>query len=185
MKEPRDAYKVLQVDPEADLDVIQAAYRRLAQKYHPDRVAAGPDSDAAATRMVEINAAWDELRDPGRRSDYDRRRALIVAASTAAANHAPRPTYTPAASSPGGLDGQPSAGPPPGRPSGSVLNFGRYAGWSLGEVGRNDPAYLEWLDRMPIGRPYRQEVDVLLRRLGRRAGEDAEGADRRGLYRRR
>ena len=29
-----------------------------------------------------------------------------------------------------------AAGPPPGRPSGTVLNFGRYAGWSLGEVAR-------------------------------------------------
>ena len=64
MKEPRDAYKVLQVDPEADLEVIQAAYRRLAQKYHPDRVMAGADGDVAALRMVELNAAWDQLRDP-------------------------------------------------------------------------------------------------------------------------
>jgi curved DNA-binding protein CbpA len=170
------------VDPEADLDVIQAAYRRLAQKYHPDRAAAGPEADAAALRMVEINAAWDQLRDAGRRLDYDRRRAMSVAA----ASHAPRPTATnPAPPFASGFDGQPSAGPPPGRPSGSVLNFGRYAGWSLGEVGRSDPGYLEWLDRMPIGRPYRVELDGMLRRLGRRTAADAEGGDRRGLYRRR
>ena len=31
-----DPYKVLQVDPEAEDEVIQAAYRRLARKYHPD-----------------------------------------------------------------------------------------------------------------------------------------------------
>jgi DnaJ-class molecular chaperone len=31
-----DHYKVLQVDSEAEEEVIQAAYRRLAQKYHPD-----------------------------------------------------------------------------------------------------------------------------------------------------
>ena len=47
-----DPYKTLQVDPEADADVIQAAYRRLAQKFHPD-VASGPD---AARRMIAINA---------------------------------------------------------------------------------------------------------------------------------
>jgi hypothetical protein len=78
-----------------------------------------------------------------------------------------------------------AAGPPPGRPSGTVLNFGRYAGWSLGEVARTDIEYIEWLDRAPIGRNYRQEVDELLRKSGRRKPVDAEAADRRGLYRRR
>ena len=50
-------------------------------------------------------------------------------------------------------DGTGAAGQPPGNPSGSVMNFGRYAGWSLGEIARSDLEYLEWLDRMPIGRP--------------------------------
>ena len=31
-----DPYKILQVDSEAEDEVIQAAYRRLARKYHPD-----------------------------------------------------------------------------------------------------------------------------------------------------
>ena len=43
MPEPLDAYKVLQVDPEAEDEVIKAAYRRLARKYHPD-LAAGPEA---------------------------------------------------------------------------------------------------------------------------------------------
>src|SRR3954447_17177949 len=70
MADPIDAYKTLQVDPEADVEVIQAAYRRLAQKYHPDT--AGPD---AANRMVAINEAWALLRDPTSRAEYDRERA--------------------------------------------------------------------------------------------------------------
>ena len=73
----------------------------------------------------------------------------------------------------------------PGNPAGSVLNFGRYAGWSLGEIARSDIEYIEWLDRMPIGRPYRDEVDVILRRVGRRKSVDATAAERRGLFRRR
>ena len=36
-------------------------------------------------------------------------------------------------------DGDGAAGPPPGNPSGTVLNFGRYAGWSLGEIARQRP----------------------------------------------
>jgi hypothetical protein len=65
------------------------------------------------------------------------------------------------------------------------MNFGRYRGWSLGEIGQIDPGYLEWLDRTPIGRPYRAELDALLRRLGMRLDEQAESATRRGLFRRR
>jgi hypothetical protein len=82
-------------------------------------------------------------------------------------------------------DGQGAAGQPPGNAAGSVLNFGRYAGWSLGEIARADLEYLEWLDRMPIGRPYRDEIDAILRRAGRRRSATAEATDRRGLFRRR
>ena len=53
-----DAYKILQVDPEAEDEVIAAAYRRLARKYHPD-VAAGAE---AAARMAAINEAFEVLR---------------------------------------------------------------------------------------------------------------------------
>ncbi len=171
MSEPRDAYKVLQVDPEADADIIQAAYRRLAQKYHPDRIALDPDPGGPA-RMVEINAAWAILREPGSRAEYDRARAEAIAARERSrvegvAGPVRSEDVTGRDSPPGAETSPPSrpvatrdtgpAGPPPGRPSGSVLTFGRYAGWSLGEVGRSDPAYLEWLDRMPIGRIYRAE----------------------------
>jgi len=69
-----------------------------------------------------------------------------------------------------------TAAPPdaPANPAdGTVLNFGRYAGWSLVELARRDPDYLEWLDRSPAGRSHRDEIDVLLRRIGRRgAGSD-------------
>lgn len=82
-------------------------------------------------------------------------------------------------------DGYGAAGAPPGNPAGSVLNFGRYAGWSLGEIARRDLEYIEWLDRTPIGRPYREEIDAILRRAGRRKSVEAEAADRRGLFRRR
>ena len=187
MTGPRDAYKVLQVDAEADLEVIQAAYRRLAQKYHPDRADAGVGADAAL-RMVEINAAWAVLRDPAQRRLYDGERALPAAwvpGGSTSSHAAGTPATPPPAGTHSGVGSSGSAGPPPGRPSGSVLNFGRYSGWSLGEIGRVDPAYLEWLDRTPIGRPYRAELDVLLRRLGARPGEQAEAQARRGLFRRR
>jgi curved DNA-binding protein CbpA len=61
-------YKILQVDPEAEQDVIEAAYRRLASKYHPDK----DRSENATRRMQQINAAFDILRDPERRARHDR-----------------------------------------------------------------------------------------------------------------
>jgi curved DNA-binding protein CbpA len=211
-----DPYKVLQVDPEAEDEVIQAAYRRLAQKYHPDR-SPGPE---AAERMVAINAAGALIGTPERRTAYDReRRAREARAATpqparatgASASTVPRsaPATRPAATerppehvssdwttgrsaSGGGYDasmrapeGLGAAGPPPGHPSGSALNFGRYAGWSLGEIARADIDYIEWLDRMPIGRIYRDEIDAILRRAGRRRSAPTEADERRGLFRRR
>jgi hypothetical protein len=64
------------------------------------------------------------------------------------------------------------------------MTFGRYVGWSLGEISRRDLEYIEWLDRMPIGRPYRDEIDVILRAAGRRRTAVGD-PERRGLFRRR
>ena len=49
-----------------------------------------------------------------------------------------------------------------GTPSGSVLDFGRYAGWSLGQIATADPVYLELLARTPIGRSFNREIHALL-----------------------
>ena len=68
MREGRSWYQVLQVDPQAEPEILEAAYRRLAKKYHPD-VATSPDAGA---RMKEITAAYAVLRDPRQRAAYDR-----------------------------------------------------------------------------------------------------------------
>ena len=54
----------------------------------------------------------------------------------------------------------------PATPSGSVLTFGRHKGWSIGEIARVDPGYLEWLELRPEGRPHLKEIDETLRRTG-------------------
>jgi hypothetical protein len=69
-RDHKDYYRVLQVDPAAEPKVIQAAYRGLAAKYHPDRYK-GP---GATARMQQINEAYDVLSDPAKRRDYDRSR---------------------------------------------------------------------------------------------------------------
>jgi len=70
MTDDSDYYALLQVDPEAEPEVIDAAYRRLATKYHPD-VNGSPE---ALERMKQMNAAYDVLSDPRKRAEYDRSR---------------------------------------------------------------------------------------------------------------
>ena len=64
----RDSYEVLGVSPQATDDEIKKAYRRLARECHPD---ANPDDPHAAERFKEISAAYDSVRDPERRRQYD------------------------------------------------------------------------------------------------------------------
>lgn len=71
MRPEPDYYAVLQVSPDAEMEVIQAAYRRLAAKYHPD-VAPSP---GAVERMKLLNAAYEVLSNPQKREAYDRYRA--------------------------------------------------------------------------------------------------------------
>src|SRR3989337_60437 len=65
----RDPYIVLQVSRDAETEVIDAAYRSLARKYHPD-----VSLDAASQeRMRAINWAHEILTDNEKRRDWDRR----------------------------------------------------------------------------------------------------------------
>ena len=144
-----DPYKVLQVHPDAEPEVIRAAYRTLALKYHPDVSAGSQD------RMAALNHAWGILRNASTRAAYDQARAEAQRTPAVPKPEAPRPEASYAMSTP-----MPTT--PPGRPSGSVLDFGRYAGWSLGQIAIADPVYLEWLARTPIGRSFNREIHALL-----------------------
>ena len=67
----KDYYRTLGVDPAATAEVIHAAYRKLAKKYHPD-VSKDP---ASVTRFAELSEANEVLKDPARRASYDQMRA--------------------------------------------------------------------------------------------------------------
>lgn len=71
MKQEPDYYAILQVDRQAEMEVIQAAYRRLAAKYHPD-VSPSP---GAEDRMKLLNLAYQVVSDPEKRRTYDMSRA--------------------------------------------------------------------------------------------------------------
>lgn len=61
-----DPYELLEVSHRASEEVIRAAYRRLARKYHPD---SGEFPNPA--RMVAINHAFELLIDEDRKRDFD------------------------------------------------------------------------------------------------------------------
>jgi len=133
-----DLYALLQVDPAAEFEVIRAAYRALAAKNHPD-------VGGSADRMAQLNIAWTVLADPATRAGYDRQRRLRDGGDRwdAYATGVPNPI---------------------GHDVGRILEFGRFAGWSIPEVARHDPDYLEWLIRTPNGRRYQSEIDQVLGR---------------------
>ena len=187
MKSDRtDLYKVLQVDPSANPLVIQAAYRALAQIHHPD---VSGDAD----EMKRLNAAWEVLGDARKRRQYDIERAGRHAPQPAtsstpapASTSAPAPRAQPFSTAPQPASGatahapaskaprpDETAGPPVGPASGSMIRFGRYEGWTIGQVARVDPPFLEWLRRVPLGRALKPEIDLALQR--------ADGARRMGL----
>ncbi len=142
---PFDPYATLQVLPTADQEVINAAFKALALKYHPDRDA----TRRAAEKMAELNTAFSILRDPTARAAHDRSRRATIAGISVAAS------------------ARPAASPPPAsQAGGSVLNFGRYNGWSLRDLARHDPDYVLWLSRHSSGIRYRTEIYGILRTMG-------------------
>jgi DnaJ-class molecular chaperone len=60
MRIERDYYEILDVAPNASIEEITEAYRRLAFRYHPDK---NQMSLEANEKMKEINVAYDAISD--------------------------------------------------------------------------------------------------------------------------
>lgn len=170
-----DLYNILQVQRCAEPEVVRAAHRALARKHHPDF---GGD----AKRMASINRAWAILGNPTLRAAYDTaiaREGMDVTSQvrtpppeSVRPRAAPPPAAPPPAASPVN-EGAPAHVAGQGLPSrrlgeqrdgGTVLDFGRYAGWSVGTLADQDPNYLRWLARTSIGRRLSGEINAALDR---------------------
>jgi curved DNA-binding protein CbpA len=136
-------YAVLGISSDSDSETIRDAYRRLARRFHPDT---GGDAHS----MALINKAWAELGDPEKRAAYDRRMGIE------------QPVHVVAA--PGPSD-EATGSPLTDRmntATGTVLDFGRYEGWTIDQLARHDPEYLLWLERTPLGRPLQAEIQAVM-----------------------
>lgn len=60
-------YSVLGVSTDCPQEVVQAAYRALSRIYHPDVPKTGNE-----VKMKKINAAYEVLKDPEQRAEYDK-----------------------------------------------------------------------------------------------------------------
>jgi len=63
-------YELLGVSRRARSDSVRSAYRRLAQRYHPDKM---PGNASAQQVMAALNEAYAVLSDPQQRARYDER----------------------------------------------------------------------------------------------------------------
>ena len=64
----KNLYRTLGVSPQADTAEIRRTYRKLAQKWHPDK----NSSPNAEAMFMEIRQAYETLKDPDQRRRYDR-----------------------------------------------------------------------------------------------------------------
>jgi len=166
-----DHYQALMLDPGVDMDLMTTVYRRLVQRYQAVSAGDGP----ALERLRMIERAYEVLRDPFRRARYDAE--LVRAHDDEPVHQAPTPvnqqaavatqTWPTRAVSMGrsARIGVPIVSQRPSAPQPvavSVLDFGRYAGWSLRQIAARDPDYLHWLLRSPGGRQYRAQITALL-----------------------
>lgn len=66
-----DPYKVLNIPHSASQKRIKTAYKKLALKYHPDKNTGDPANDE---KFAKIGAAYELLKNPKRKKDYDNKR---------------------------------------------------------------------------------------------------------------
>src|SRR5256714_12762714 len=71
----KDYYQVLGVPKNASAADVKKAYRKLAQKHHPD---ANAGNREAEERFKEVSAAYDVLGDTEKRAQYDQVREMAA-----------------------------------------------------------------------------------------------------------
>lgn len=189
---PLNHYQVLMLDPEVDADLLKTVYRRLVQRYQSPLDRSGTAMQRLQAVEEAYAVIGDPYRRARYDAQLEERMWDAEPAATSVTHPVATPVAVPVATpvafsraTPGafsratpGAFSRATPGPQPvtrttfpvvsQRQSStrsvqvSVLDFGRYAGWSLRQLAARDPDYLEWLLRSPGGRQYRAEITALL-----------------------
>lgn len=61
----------LDISRDADARTIKKAYRKKAHEWHPDKYSGELDKDQVASKMADINQAYEVLSDPEKRDQFD------------------------------------------------------------------------------------------------------------------
>src|SRR5688572_5723903 len=96
---PFDPYAVLQVLPTAEQEVVNAAFKALAFKYHHYRDA----TRRAANKMIELNRAYTLVLDAKDGTTHDRSRRMTIAGVSVADSSRPGSVPPPAAAAAGSV----------------------------------------------------------------------------------
>lgn len=140
----KNAYKILQVDPEASAPVIEAAYKALRKQRLPE------GKEATARWRTDLEWAYQVLRNSATRHGYDRDRRWGRLQPVGP-----------------GITGSGRTAIDPSSPV--YLESGPYAGWTLTDVAAHDPDYLGWLANQSAGAPHRAAIGLALDSVRRRA----------------
>ena len=129
-----DYYKILGIDTKASDAEIKKAYRKLALKWHPDRVPA-EKKDEAQAKFQEIGQAFDTLSDPEKKRIYDQvgEEGLNAAGSNPEGFNAEQFRNA--------SGGMPGGGMPGGMPGGTRFHFSSAGGMPGGMGGGGGRAF--------------------------------------------
>ncbi len=98
-------YETLQIPSDADEREIKRAYYRLARDLHPDKAGSPEELLLYQDRFAQVSAAYNNLKDPAKREEYDRK----IKGAPAAGATMPRPAPTASAAVLGAARGVPAS----------------------------------------------------------------------------
>lgn len=121
-------YEILDIQPNATLEQIKAAWKRSALQDHPDH---GDENGEATERFKKITAAYKCLSDPDKRKAYD---ATLRSSGPKAMGHTPQRRPSQTTGHPGSIQPWIDPGVPTVRPKASAARVILLAA-ALGGVG--------------------------------------------------